>query len=107
MNKNILQEIVARLVKSPKGILAVDESSPTCNKRFEALGIATTEENRRRYRELLIIAPGIEKYISGYILFDETIRQLTKDGKSFTSIKQEKGIDIGIKVDQGLIDFPE
>ena len=107
MNKEILKAIVARLTNPQKGILAADESNPTCNKRFEALGIATTEENRRAYRELLIIAPGIEKYISGYILFDETIRQLTKDGKSFTSIMQEKGIDIGIKVDQGLIDFPE
>ena len=106
MNKNILQEIVARLVKSPKGILAVDESSPTCNKRFEALGIATTEENRRRYRELLVTAPEIEKYISGFILFDETIRQSTKDGKSFISVLQEKRIEVGIKVDQGLIDLP-
>ena len=95
-----------RLVSSPKGILAIDESLNTCNKRFEKLGVPTTEEKRREYRELLITAPRIEKYISGYTLFDETIRQSTKDGKSFTSILQAKGIDIGIKVDQGLIDFP-
>jgi len=106
MNKDKLIETVARLVKSPKGILAMDESLNTCNKRFEKLGVPTTEEKRREYRELLINAPGIEKYISGYILFDETIKQSTQDGKSFTSIMQSKGIDIGIKVDQGLIDFP-
>jgi len=106
MNKDKLIETVARLVKIPKGILAIDESLNTCNQRFEKLGVPTTEEKRREYRELLINAPGVEKYISGYILFDETIRQSTRDGKSFTSILQAKGIDIGIKVDQGLIDFP-
>lgn len=105
MEKDKLIEIVARLVKSPKGILAIDESLSTCNKRFEKLGVPTTEEKRREYRELLITAPGIEKYVSGYILFDETIRQSTKNGKSFTSILQEKGIDVGIKVDEGLSDL--
>lgn len=105
MNKKILESTVSRLVKSPKGILAIDESMPTCNKRFEKLGVPTTEEKRREYRELLITAPNIEKYISGYILFDETIRQSDKEGKNFVSILQEKGIDIGIKVDQGLIDL--
>jgi fructose-bisphosphate aldolase class I len=106
MNQDKLIDTVARLVKSPKGILAIDESLNTCNKRFEKLGVPTTEEKRREYRELLINAPEIEKYISGYILFDETIRQSTENGKSFTSIIQSKGIDIGIKVDQGLADFP-
>ncbi len=106
MNKEILTKTVARLVSSPKGILAIDESSITCNKRFEKLGIPTTEENRREYRELLINAPEIEKYISGYILFDETIRQSTQNGYQFTSILKSKGIDIGIKVDAGLKDFP-
>ena len=106
MNQNKLIETVARLVKSPKGILAMDESLNTCNKRFEKLGVPTTEEKPRDSRELLITAPESEKYIYGYILFDETIRQSTKDGKNFTSIMQSKGIDIGIKVDQGLIDFP-
>lgn len=105
MNKEILKSAVARLVESPKGILAIDESMDTCNRRFENLGVPTTEEKRKQYRELLIAAPGIEKYISGYILFDETIRQSTKEGKNFISILKEKGIDIGIKVDQGLIDF--
>jgi len=90
---------------SPKGILAIDESIPTCNKRFEQLGIIPTEENRRTYRELLITARDIEQYISGYILFDETIRQSTLAGKSFASLLREKGIDIGIKVDKGTKDF--
>lgn len=106
MNQEILESSVARLVKSPKGILAIDESINTCNKRFENLGVPTTEEKRRQYRELLITAPDIEKYISGYILFDETIRQSNKEGKNFVSILREKGIDVGIKVDQGLADFP-
>ncbi len=106
MSQNILKETVARLTISPKGILAIDESMSTCNKRFEKLGVPTTEEKRQEYRELLVTAPNIEKYISGYILFDETIRQSTKSGKSFTSVLQSKGIDVGIKVDEGLVDFP-
>jgi len=106
MNQEILQNTVARLTNPPKGILAADESNGTCNKRFEALGIETTEENRRQYRELLIDAPEIGKYISGFILYDETIRQSTKDGKSFTSLMKEKGLDVGIKVDMGTKDLP-
>ncbi len=106
MNKEKLIEIVNRLTMPPKGILAIDESLNTCNERFEKLGIPATEEKRREYRELLITTPDIEKYISGFILFDETIRQSTKNGKDFTNILQGKGIDIGIKVDQGLIDLP-
>ena len=105
MNQEILIKTVKRLVEGPKGILAIDESLPTCNKRFEKLGIPQTEEKRREYRELLITAPEIEKYISGYILFDETLRQSTKDGTSFISILQLKGIEVGIKVDDGTIDF--
>jgi fructose-bisphosphate aldolase, class I len=106
MNKDILIKTIARLMSSPKGILAIDESVNTCNKRFEKLGVPTTEEKRREYRELLITAPEIEKYISGYILSDETIRQSAKNGEKFTSLLQKKGIDVGIKVDEGLIDFP-
>lgn len=105
MNQDQLLEIVARLTKSGKGILAIDESLSTCSKRFENLGVPVTEEKRRDYRELLITAPDIERYISGYILFDETMKQSAKVGKSFTSILQAKGIDIGIKVDQGLADY--
>lgn len=101
MNKNILIKTVEKLMVSPKGILAIDESINTCDKRFAGLGIETTEEKRREYRELLVTAPGIEEYVSGYILFDETIRQATSDGRSFVSIMQSKGIEIGIKVDEG------
>jgi len=107
MDKDILIQTVSRLMIEPKGILAIDESMPTCNKRFEKLGVPTTEEKRRDYRDLLITAPDIEKYISGYILFDETVRQKTKDGRSFIAVLQERGIEPGIKVDGGLADFPD
>jgi len=112
MNKEFLTKTIAQLMAPSKGILAIDESISTCNKRFEHLGVPATEEKRRAYRELLITAPEIEKYISGFILFDETIKQSTKDGlpaqagKSFPSILKEKGIEIGIKVDTGTEDFP-
>ncbi len=106
MDRKILTETVSRLTALPKGILAIDESIPTCNKRFEKLGVAPTEENRRLYRELLVTAPNIEQYISGFILYDETIREKTTDGKSFATILLEKGIDVGIKVDMGTTDFP-
>ncbi|OGI74278.1 fructose-bisphosphate aldolase [Candidatus Nomurabacteria bacterium RIFCSPHIGHO2_01_FULL_43_16] len=105
MDKIKLIEITARLMESPKGILAIDESLLTCGKRFETLGVPNTEEKRRDYRELLVTAPDIEKYISGYIFFDETIKQFTKEKRTFTSILQTKGVNIGIKVDQGLTDL--
>ncbi len=105
MNQEILSKTVTRLVTPPKGILAIDEGHSTCGKRFEKLGVPNTEEKRRDYREFLITAPGIEQYISGYILFDETIRQQTKGGVSFPSVLQSKGIDIGIKVDAGTVDL--
>jgi fructose-bisphosphate aldolase class I len=105
MNKDILIKTAKRLTAPKKGILAIDESTKTCNSRFEKLGVPTTEEKRREYRELLVTVKGIEKYISGYICFDETVRQSTKDGKSFISILKSKKIDIGIKVDQGTKDF--
>jgi fructose-bisphosphate aldolase, class I len=105
MNKDILIKTVERLMERPKGILAIDESISTCNKRFEKLGVETTEEKRRQYREMLVTAPDIEKYISGYIFFDETLRQKTVDGVSFISIMKDKGIEVGIKVDQGTVDL--
>lgn len=101
MDKEILKKTVARLVAPPRGILAIDESLPTCNKRFEALGIPTTVEMRREYRELLVTTPGIQEYISGYILFDETIRQSTAGGVNFPTVLQLKGVEVGIKVDTG------
>ena len=79
MNQEILKKTVASLTRPPKGILAIDESLPTCNKRFEKLGIPTTVEKRREYRELLVTTPEIEKLISGYIFFDETIKQFTQN----------------------------
>lgn len=104
MNTRKLDEIVGALLARPKGLLAIDESIESCNKRFEALGVETTEEARREYRELLITTPGIEEYISGFILYDETIRQSTTDGKRFADVLKDKGIQVGIKVDQGLED---
>lgn len=105
MNKDFLRDTVRRLVEKPKGILAIDESLSTCNKRFEKLGVPTTIEKRQEYRELLITAPEIENYISGYILFDETIRQATKDGIDFTEVLKSKKIEVGIKVDTGTKDL--
>ncbi len=107
MNEAILSETAKRLTNPPKGILAIDESLSTCNKRFEKLGVPTTLEKRQDYRELLVSAPEIENYVSGYILFDETIRQSAKSGQSFVSVLESKGIDAGIKVDTGLKDLPE
>lgn len=106
MQKEILKETVARLVTRPKGILAIDESTATCTKRFEKLGVASTEETRRQYRELLVTAPEIENYVAGYILFDETIRQCAGDGRLFVEILKSKGIEPGIKVDEGLEELP-
>ncbi|OGI95177.1 fructose-bisphosphate aldolase [Candidatus Nomurabacteria bacterium RIFCSPLOWO2_01_FULL_42_17] len=105
MNQEILIKTVQRLVEPGKGLLAIDESFKTCAGRFEKLGVPNTEETRREYRDLLITAPEIEKYVSGYILFDETIRQSTLTGESFVSILQGKGIEVGIKVDAGTVDF--
>ena len=99
--KQELQNTAKAMVAEGKGILAMDESNGTCNKRFEALGIATTEENRRAYRELILTAPNLSNYISGAILYDETIRQSTQDGKSFVEVMQDAGMIPGIKVDTG------
>lgn len=100
-----LKNTVALMMQDKKGILAADESNTTCNKRFQALGIPETEEERRRWRELLLSAPLMEKFVSGVILFDETIRQSDSDGKKFTEVLKEKGVLTGIKVDEGLQEF--
>jgi fructose-bisphosphate aldolase class I len=94
------------LVSEDKGILAADESLPTIQKRFAALNIESTEENRRAYRELLLTTPGIEDFISGVILFDETISQKAKDETPFVEVLKSKGIIPGIKVDKGTIAMP-
>lgn len=100
-----LKKTAAALVASGKGLLAADESSATVAVRFESVGMDNTEENRRTYRQLLLTAEGIEEYISGIILYDETIRQKTDDGQSFAEALQARGIIPGIKVDMGAKDL--
>ena len=102
-----LQEIANQMVLKGKGILAADESTPTCDKRFDSIGVEKNFNNRNEYRDLLFNTPDIEKYISGVILFDETIRQSTTCDKSipFTELLKSKGIIPGIKVDTGAKDF--
>ncbi len=101
-----LETTARSLVAKGKGILAADESQPTIQKRFAALNIESTEENRRAYRETLFTTPGIEEFISGVILFDETIRQKAADGRSFVDVLKSRGIIPGIKVDKGTIAMP-
>ncbi|MCZ6566209.1 MAG: fructose-bisphosphate aldolase class I [Gammaproteobacteria bacterium] len=101
MNAEELSKIANAMVAPGRGILAMDESHPTCNGRFEKLGIATTEEMRQAYRDMLVTAPGLSDYISGAILFDETIRQKTLDGTPFPEFLSKNGIIPGIKVDAG------
>jgi fructose-bisphosphate aldolase class I len=96
-----LESIALAMVAPGKGIIAIDESTNTIKKRFEAVGIENTEENRRAYRELLLTTPGLSEHISGAILYDETIRQSTKDGVPFTQMMKKAGIIPGIKVDKG------
>ena len=104
-----LAETARAMVAPGKGIIAIDESSSTCAKRFAGVGIENTEENRRAYRELLLTAPNANQYLSGAILFDETIRQSTKSGVPFAKYMADNGMIPGIKVDKGthaLAGFP-
>jgi fructose-bisphosphate aldolase class I len=101
MNKTTLTKVAKQMVAAGKGIIAADESSGTCQKRFDAVGVPCTEENRRAYRGTLITTQGLEQYVSGVILHDETIRQETSDGVPFPSVLSDKGILPGIKVDAG------
>jgi fructose-bisphosphate aldolase class I len=96
-----LHEIAKALVAEGKGILAADESSGTIKKRFDSIGVESTEENRRAYRDLLFTTEGAEEFISGVILYDETIRQSSADGTPFPKLLESKGIIPGIKVDMG------
>jgi fructose-bisphosphate aldolase class I len=98
-----LESTIEKILSGPRGLLAADESYGTIGKRFAKSNIESTPENRRSYRELLLSAPGIEKYISGVILFDETIQQSTSSGEPFPEYLQKKGIIPGIKVDKGTI----
>lgn len=101
MNTVELETIARRLVAPGKGILAADESTPTIKKRFDTIGTESTEESRRAYRELLFTTEGAESFISGVILFDETLRQDAADGRPFPQLLDQKGIIPGIKVDKG------
>ncbi len=105
MNTQELIDIARALVADDKGLLAMDESNPTCNKRFAKLGIPQTEEARRVYRDLIVTTPGLGESISGAILYDETIRQQTSDGRSFIKALADAGIIPGIKVDMGAKDL--
>jgi fructose-bisphosphate aldolase class I len=105
MNAQALIDTALALVADDKGLLAMDESNSTCNKRFAAAGIAQTEEARRSYRELLMTTPGLGECISGVILYDETIRQRTKNGTPFVQVLKDAGVIPGIKVDIGAKDL--
>lgn len=109
MNFTAMEAVAQELVAPGKGILAADESGPTIEKRFQSVGVASTEENRRAYRELLFTTPGLNAFISGVILYDETIRQEAADGTRLVAGLEGHGIIPGIKVDAGakpLAGFP-
>jgi len=99
MNIKTLKDTIQQLFANSKGLLAMDESTSTCNKRFAAAGIPQTVEMRRKYRELIVTTPGLNESIGGAILFDETIRQQTKDGIPMARVLENAGIIPGIKVD--------
>src|SRR5881396_3978882 len=96
-----LETTAKALVAEGKGILAADESTGTIKKRFDSIGVESTEEARRAYRDLLFTTEGVEEFISGVILFDETIRQSSADGSPFPKLLESRGITPGIKVDKG------
>src|SRR6185436_5658124 len=96
-----LHETARAIVADDKGILAADESTGTIKKRFDSIGVESTEETRRAYRNLLFTTPGLEEYIGGVIMFDETIRQRADDGTPFAGLLAAKGVVPGIKVDTG------
>ena len=101
MNINELKSVAQAIVAKQKGVLAADESSPTIKKRFDTIQVESTEEKRRRYREMLFSTQGIERNIGGVILFEETLRQSTQDGIPFARLLANCGIIPGIKVDKG------
>src|SRR3979490_2146093 len=105
MDKELLSNTAAAMLAKGKGILAADESSGTCEKRFKSVGVECTEENRRAYRGLLFGTPGVEQYVSGVILFDETARQKAADGTPFPQYLAKKAIRAGITEDRGTLDL--
>src|SRR5260221_11498300 len=100
MNQQYIEKIAKEMVAPGKGLLAADESEKTCKKRFDSVNVECTEETRREYRELMFTTSGAEQCMSGVILFDETFKQSTSDGKPFREYLQSKGILPGIKVDK-------
>jgi len=90
------------IVRPGFGILAADESTGTIGQRFEAIGVENTEDNRRAYRELLLTTPGIENHISGFLMFEETLKQSMSNGRKMVDLILEKGMIAGIKVDKGV-----
>jgi fructose-bisphosphate aldolase class I len=105
MDARLMTETARAMVARGKGLLAADESAGTCKKRFDSVAVECNEENRRAYRELLFTTPGLSESVSGVILFDETIRQKTKDGVNFAEYLKKNGIVPGIKVDAGAHDM--
>jgi fructose-bisphosphate aldolase class I len=105
MNDQVLIQTANALFAGDRGLLAMDESNPTCNKRFAAAGIPQTEEARRAYREMIVTTPGLGESIGGAILYDETIRQATTGGTPFVKVLTDAGIIPGIKVDTGAKDM--
>ena len=105
MDKNILVETANKMMDKPKGILAMDESSPTIAKRLASINVDNNENNRRRYRELIVTAPNLSNFISGAILFEETFDQKMEDGTLFRDYLTSIGILPGIKVDKGAKEF--
>jgi fructose-bisphosphate aldolase class I len=105
MSTQELIDTARAMVADRKGLLAMDESNPTCNKRFEKVGIPQTVEARRSYREMILTTPGLGEFISGAILYDETIRQSKKEGTPFVKLLTDAGIIPGIKVDTGAKDM--
>lgn len=106
MNEQLLTSTAKYLVSAGRGVLAADESSPSCQKRFDAVGVECTEETRRVYREILVTTPEARGILSGVIFYDETFWQSTSDGKLLREYSVENGIYPGIKVDEGLADLP-
>ena len=102
-----LEEIANYIVSDGKGILAADESNPTCGKRFDSIGVENSEYNRRDYREMLFRSKGMKGNIGGVILFDETLRQDAKDSTPLKELIINSGALPGIKVDKGLVPFVE
>ena len=106
MNIDELKSVAQAIVGKQKGVLAADESSPTIKKRFDSIGVESTEENRRRYPENLLTTEGLEQHVGGVILFDETLRQSTRDGVPFAQVLAARGVVPGIKVDKGTKPLP-